>query len=158
MGVRKATAWIFLELKMKRGELIYRQTISNNIIIITIMVGIIQTLLFLIFFFLLETPKISPRIDKPAEYQSPPPKKQNRKLKQEADLNIKRKEIKSEREETNNNSKPKEAVKVKDLSTMSSRELAEHVEGLRNTVKRLQETECSFVEAVEEATDDTTEK
>ena len=36
-------------------------------------------------------------------------------------------------------------MKVVELASMSSKELADHVAGLRNTVKRLQEVECSFV-------------
>ena len=43
-----------------------------------------------------------------------------------------------------------EPVKVVELSNMSSKELADHVEGLRNTVRRLQEAECSFVREAEE--------
>ena len=56
----------------------------------------------------------------------------------------------SHKEENNNIAKPTEPVKVVDLSKMSPKELTDHVEGLRNTVRRLQETECSFVKEVEE--------
>ena len=120
------------------------------------MVTIITRLSFLLSLCFSETPKISPRVDRPAEYKSPPPKKQNKKQSQQAqesELNIKRKDMTSEKGEPDKKSNPREGVKVEDLSCMSSKELAEHVERLRSTVRRLQETECSFVEEVEEGID-----
>ena len=92
-----------------------------------------------------ETPKGSPRVDKPAEYTSPPARPNNK-----HDNGTEDKAISSHKEENNNISKPTEPVKVVDLSKMSSKELTDHVEGLRNTVRRLQETECSFVKEVED--------
>ena len=103
-----------------------------------------------------ETPKVSPRVDKPAEYKSPPAKRPNMKQPNEGQQ-AKKMSLKSE---TQMNSAanivpiPTEPVKVLELSNMSSKELADHVEGLRNTVRRLQEAECSFVREVEEETND----
>ena len=45
-----------------------------------------------------------------------------------------------------------EPMKVAELACMSSKELDEHLDGLRNNVKILQEMECSFVKT-EEAED-----
>ena len=45
-----------------------------------------------------------------------------------------------------------EPVKVAELACMSSKELDDHLSGLRNNVKLLQEMECSFVKT-EEAED-----
>ena len=60
-----------------------------------------------------ETPKASPRVDKPAEYKSPPARpRPNTKQTNET----KDKEMYSEKEENNNTAKPTEPVKVVDLS------------------------------------------
>ena len=80
--------------------------------------------------------------DKIAEYISPPRSKVPTPLDIESDpmINLdQRKQSKSE------GRKLTEPIKVADLACMSSKELDEHLSGLRNNVKRLQEMECSFV-------------
>ena len=47
-------------------------------------------------------------------------------------------------------STPMEEWKEANLQRMTSKELVDHLEGLRNTVKRLQQTECKFKPVDEE--------
>ena len=85
-----------------------------------------------------------PGKDKVAEYISPPRSKVPTPLEIEVEEDQTRgMETKSKvKQET---SKLTEPVKVAELASMSSKELDEHLSGLRNNVKRLQEMECSFV-------------
>ena len=45
---------------------------------------------------------------------------------------------------------PMEEWKEANLQRMTSKELVDHLEGLRNTVKRLQQSECKFKTVDEE--------
>ena len=88
---------------------------------------------------------------KVAEYLSPPRSKVPTPLEIEVDSE------KINNVETKMKTKPEspkftEPVKVAELACMSSKELDEHLDGLRNNVKILQEMECSFVKT-EEAED-----
>ena len=47
-------------------------------------------------------------------------------------------------------STPMEEWKEANLQRMTSKELVDHLEGLRNTVKRLQQSECKFKQVDEE--------
>ena len=89
--------------------------------------------------------------DKVAEYISPP------RSKVPTPLEIEVGPEQPNNMEMKNKTKPEtakliEPVKVAELANMSSKELDEHLSGLRNNVKRLQEMECSFVRT-EEAED-----
>ena len=82
--------------------------------------------------------------DKVAEYISPPRSKVPTPLEIEVDSE------KINNMETKMKTKPEspkftEPVKVAELACMSSKELDDHLSGLRNNVKLLQEMECSFV-------------
>ena len=82
--------------------------------------------------------------DKVAEYISPPRSKVPTPLEIEVDAE------KINNVETKMKTKPEspkftEPVKVAELACMSSKELDDHLSGLRNNVKLLQEMECSFV-------------
>ena len=90
--------------------------------------------------------KASPgaRKDKVAEYISPPRSKVPTPLEIEVDSDmINHVELKKPNKPES--TKPTEPVKVSELACMSSKELDDHLAGLRNNVERLQEMECSFV-------------
>ena len=85
-------------------------------------------------------------VNKPAEYKSPTPNRSssrqnvfyNNKCSSE---DLKLHNLAPEKNTTDRLSKSLDC----DLFKMSTNELVAHVEGLRNTVKRLQEAECSFI-------------
>ena len=96
-------------------------------------------------FFAPDSAKSSPGLDKPAEYRSPPGKRLNaKKIDDPSQVN----KLKEKQEKTLNRVKSmdstisSEPVNVVDLSNMSSKQLVDHVEGLRNTV------ECKSLNAV----------
>ena len=91
-------------------------------------------------------------MDKPAEYRSPPGKRLNAKAINDPNQQKKAKEKPEKsvyREESVDKARRSESFDIVDLSNMSSEQLADHVEGLRNTVRRLQESECSFIKQIE---------
>ena len=140
--------------KQEEVRMIYKKHVDNHIQSNDI--GKFIECLFLISSWCSRKSKGLTRVDKPAEYKSPPAKRPNMKQPNEGQQ-AKKMSLKSL---TQMNSAanivpiPTEPVKVLELSNMSSKELADHVEGLRNTVRRLQEAECSFVREVEEETNE----
>ena len=82
-----------------------------------------------------------------AEYISPPRSKVPTPLDIEVNTTEKYKHGEEKKQPKQECVKLTEPVKVVELASMSSKELDEHLSGLRNTVKRLQEVECSFVAA-----------
>ena len=96
--------------------------------------------------------KSSPGLDKPAEYRSPPGKRLNAKTVEDPSQLKKlreKQEYTLHRDKSMDSARSSEPVKVIDLSNMSSKQLVDHVEALRNTVRRLQESECSFIKQIE---------
>ena len=86
--------------------------------------------------------------DKVAEYISPPRSKVPTPLDIEVDTTDKAKHVEEKKQSKQESVRPAPPVKVSsvsELACMSSKELDEHLSGLRNNVKRLQELECSFM-------------